>query len=449
MWFKKKKQQSIKDSDSNNNVSVYFNREWLNEWKNSLSNSKNYKKAGKNWNNRVLLKFKPVPDILSEVSSLGFYLDLQYGECVELRYAQSDDEERCDIVLQADELTWIRLMEEKKDPTMMIMKGKLKLDKGSLITLSTQRFAAKALLETAPVNQHSIQQKKLIEKVEKRKEKDSSHQEFTTIKRGLNFDSTPMKLFQKAKIYGIWNPAEIDFSKDREQWQSLTDEEKEILIHLSGLFLAGEEAVTLDLLPLIQVIAKEGRLEEEIFLTSFLWEEAKHTEFFSIFIRDVMGYQPNFEKYHKTHYKKLFYDKLPADLNRLQYDDSPLSQLKASATYNMIVEGTLAETGYAAYYKMLSENELLPGLQKGITLLKQDESRHIAFGLYLINRLLNENPKLKMDLEKHLEEYINDATNIIHEIFEPYEMVPFGLEKEWFLEFALKQFQHRIEKLGL
>jgi ribonucleoside-diphosphate reductase beta chain len=31
------------------------------------------------------------------------------------------------------------------------------------------------------------------------------------------------------------------------------------------------------------VIAQEGRLEEEMFLTSFLWEEAKHVEFFSRF----------------------------------------------------------------------------------------------------------------------------------------------------------------------
>lgn len=449
MWFNKRHPKTKKGTDNKLNLSVYFNPEWLSEWVMILKSSEKYKIAGKNWSNRVLLKFDPIPEILSKESSIGFYLDLQYGDCMELKYAQPDDEKRCDTILVADEHSWIRLIEEKKDPTMMIMKGKLKLEKGSLLTLSTQRGAAKALLETAPVFHESVQQRELIEHVEKRKERNSTHQEFTTIKKGLNFESTPMKLFQKAKIYGIWNPSDIDFSKDREQWVKLTEEEKEILIHLSGLFLAGEEAVTLDLLPLIQVIAKEGRLEEEIFLTSFLWEEAKHTEFFSIFVRDVMGYQPEFEKYHKTHYKKLFYEKLPADLNRLQYDDSPLSQLKASATYNMIVEGTLAETGYAAYYKMLSENELLPGLQKGITLLKQDESRHIAFGLYLINRLLNENPKLRMDLENHLEEYLNDATNIIHEIFEPYDVVPFGLDKEWFLEFALKQFQHRVEKLGL
>ncbi len=448
MWFKKRESKKGPEKSSKA-LSEYFNSDWLDQWKENLSTSEKYKKAGKNWNNRIVLKFDPIPDLFEEKSSIGFFLDLQYGECKDLRYAVPSDEETTDIILKSDEMSWIKLLEEKKDPTMMIMKGKLKLEKGSLVTLSTQRSAAKALLETAPVFVESLQKQEFVETIEKRKEKDSSHQEFTTIKRGLNFESTPMKLFQKAKVYGVWNPADIDFTADKEQWENLSEEEQEIIIHLSGLFLAGEEAVTLDLLPLIQVIAKEGRLEEEIFLTSFLWEEAKHTEFFSMFIIDVIGTHPDFHKYHKTHYRTLFYDKLPADLNRLQYDDSPLSQLKASATYNMIVEGTLAETGYAAYYKMLSENNLLPGLQKGITLLKQDESRHIAFGLYLINRLIRDHPKLKSDLENHLEELLNNATNIIHEIFEPYDVVPFGLEKEWFLEYALKQFQHRMEKLGI
>ena len=51
------------------------------------------------------------------------------------------------------------------------------------------------------------------------------------------------------------------------------------MLHLTSLFQAGEEAVTLDLLPLIRAIAQEGRIEEEMYLTTFLWEEAKHVDF--------------------------------------------------------------------------------------------------------------------------------------------------------------------------
>lgn len=439
-WFKKKPVDTHKD---------YFTPEWVSEWKEAINTSSSYKKEGSEWNAPIVLKFDPKPDSFKEKDAIGFFLDLKYGECLELRYASQDDNIRSSIVLSADEKTWLKMIQDKKDPAMMIMKGQLKLEKGSLVMLSTHRNAAKSLLHTAPVCSGSVLVQQISHALKEPASIRKEHTGFVTTKKGLDFESFPMKLFQKAKVYGIWNPSDIDFSKDKEQWLSLKEEEKNIIIHLSALFMAGEEAVTLDLLPLIQTISKEGRIEEEIFLTSFLWEEAKHTEFFSRFVQEVMDIRPDFESYHGPFYKKLFYHILPSSLNALYTDTSPLAQLKASGTYNMIVEGTLAETGYEAYYKMLKENDLLPGLQRGITLLKQDESRHIAYGLFLINRLLAEHSDVKEPFEQHLEDLLNDATNVIHEIFEPYDVVPFGLKKEWFLDYSIKQFQHRMDKIGL
>jgi ribonucleoside-diphosphate reductase beta chain len=98
---------------------------------------------------------------------------------------------------------------------------------------------------------------------------------------------------------------------------------------------------------------------------------------------------------------------------------------------------------------MLSEHDLLPGLLEGITHIKQDESRHIAFGIYLINRLLENYPEHKEMFESHLSERLDNATNIIFEIFKPYQVLPFGLTQEWFLDYALKQFEKRSRKLNL
>jgi len=113
------------------------------------------------------------------------------------------------------------------------------------------------------------------------------HTSFATTTRGLDRNLPPMRLFEKAKRLGIWNPSDIDFSKDKADWAALKDDEKDLVLRLLAMFVAGEEAVTLDLLPLIQIIAKEGRVEEEMFLTSFLFEEAKHTDFFRRFLDEV------------------------------------------------------------------------------------------------------------------------------------------------------------------
>ena len=96
-----------------------------------------------------------------------------------------------------------------------------------------------------------------------------AHQKFVTTTTGLDRQSPPMRLFEKAKKFGIWNPSDIDLSQDVQDWQTLAADEQDMLLRLMAMFVGGEEAVTLDLLPLIQVIASEGRLEEEMFLTTF------------------------------------------------------------------------------------------------------------------------------------------------------------------------------------
>ncbi len=438
MWFRKKKTQK---------PSPYFSRHWMSMWKESINTSEHYQYHGKNWNAPIILKIDPVPEYMIDDQVTGIYLELRYGECLEVKYATLKDEPSTNIILKADEASWIQLIEEKANPVKYLMLGKVKLEKGSLVLLSTQRKAAESLIQTAPTQNSPSAPK--VSSPGKTREKPVKRKEFKTTTGGLDHSSFPLKLFQKSKQLGVWDPAEINFTKDKEQWSTLTNPQKKLLIHLFSLFIAGEEAVTSELLPLIKVIADEGRVEEEIYLTSFLWEEAKHVEFFSLFKKSVLESSINFNQYHKNFYRVIFYEKLPDTLRNLENDPSPRNVLKASITYHMIVEGTLAETGYAAFIKMLEENSLMPGLREGIQKLKQDESRHIAFGLYLINRILDENPDLKGFAEDELATLLNDTTNIIHEIFEPYDEVPFGLEKEWFLNFAIKQFQARIEKIGL
>lgn len=282
------------------------------------------------------------------------------------------------------------------------------------------------------------------------------HNAFATTTRGLNRDLPPMRLYEKAKKLGIWNPSDIDFSKDKQDWAGFTGEEKDLCLLLLSMFVAGEEAVTLDLLPLIQAIAEEGRIEEEMYLTTFLFEEAKHTDFFRRFMDEVafpspsgegLGVRSDLSRYHGDNYRQLFYHSLPEALNALRSDPSPASQIQASVTYNMIVEGVLAETGYQAFFTMLERNDLLPGLRKGISLLKQDESRHIAYGVYLLSRLMAEHPDEWDNLQMQMNMLLPSAIGVIGDAFARYEVAPFGLVEEDFVNYAMSQFGKRFERL--
>jgi len=274
-----------------------------------------------------------------------------------------------------------------------------------------------------------------------------SHTFFSTPTRGLDRSLPPMRLYEKAKRLGIWNPSDIDLSKDKADWSTLKDDEKDLILRLLAMFVAGEEAVTLDLLPLIQVIASEGRIEEEMFLTTFLFEEAKHTDFFRRFLDDVADTDADLTKYHTDNYRFIFYDALPSALAALEADSSPSAQVHASVTYNMVVEGVLAETGYHAFFTMLERNDLMPGLRKGISLLKQDESRHIAYGVYLLSRLVAEHPEEWDTLDMQMNNLLPSAIGVIGDAFAAYDVVPFGLVEDDFVNYAMGQFTKRFERL--
>ncbi len=278
----------------------------------------------------------------------------------------------------------------------------------------------------------------------------------TTSTTGLRHDILPMRLYHKAKRLGVWDPRSIDFTQDILDWQKCTQLEKDSLLGTTALFASGEESVTLDLLPLMMAVAREGRIEEEMFLTTFLWEEAKHTEFFRRFLDEVAHDNSDLSRYHGPSYRKLFYEELPKTMYMLLQDSSPKAQIVASVTYNMIVEGVLAETGYHGYFNMLDRGNILPGLKQGIGYLKRDESRHIAYGVFLISRLVAQDESLWDVVEQRMNELLPLAMGIVQESYtSPEDAVPpveseepaFGLNAEEDMNYAMMQFTKRVERI--
>jgi ribonucleoside-diphosphate reductase beta chain len=267
--------------------------------------------------------------------------------------------------------------------------------------------------------------------------------------RGLDWSSVPMRLFQKAKKLGTWDPQALDFSRDRADWEAFTDVERDFLLRTLALFQAGEEGVTSDLLPLIMAVADEGRLEEEIYLTSFLWEEAKHVEFFRRWLDEVALSTEDLERYLTPSYRHLFLEELPSALNALKTDRSVEAQIRASVTYNMIIEGVLAETGYHGFRQSLEATGKLPGLLDGIRLTARDESRHIRYGVFLLDRLINDSSDGWQVMNQRMNELLGPAMGVISEFWEGYDddQGPFGQRMETYLEFAGTQFDRRMKVL--
>jgi ribonucleoside-diphosphate reductase beta chain len=163
---------------------------------------------------------------------------------------------------------------------------------------------------------------------------------------GLRMESFPMRLFRKGNKK-FWNPVDIDFSKDAEDFAAMSDDERLSVAQLAARFMAGEESVTQDIQPFMHAMAAEGRLADEAYLAQFAFEEAKHMQGFRLWF-DAVGLHRDLHEHtdYGEAYDLIFKVEQPKAMYALLEDPSPAAQVRASVTYNHIVEGCLALTGY-------------------------------------------------------------------------------------------------------
>src|SRR2546429_6345378 len=95
----------------------------------------------------------------------------------------------------------------------------------------------------------------------------------------------PVDLYQRWERQQ-WSASAIDFSADREQWQSLPASVRDQLEGTFGGFFYGEQAVTDTLSPLLMGAPDE---EHRLFLSTQVVDEARHSYFFARVYHDVLG----------------------------------------------------------------------------------------------------------------------------------------------------------------
>ena len=247
----------------------------------------------------------------------------------------------------------------------------------------------------------------------------------------LDLSSFPMHLFQ-ASQERAWVAAEIDYSREADHWQSLNDDEQTLLGRLIAGFRVGERGVTHELSPLLSVVRDEKRLDEELFVTAQIFEEARHVEFFERWLDAALPGVWGVDLPYPELRGDLFGARLPEVMRSLNDDPSPRNQLRAVMMYHFYIEGIGAESGYPLYYAVFDKTGLFPALAEGIRLIRRDEARHIAYGTYYLQRLLEKHPELERGFEEEcatIETYLDPAGL---DTFEPFagREIPFGLDPE-------------------
>jgi ribonucleoside-diphosphate reductase beta chain len=259
----------------------------------------------------------------------------------------------------------------------------------------------------------------------------------------IRHDSVPMRLYHEAKQHGSWDPRRLDLRRDGEDWPRLTVAERDVLLRLTAMFQSAEETMTRDLLPLVLSIVREDRLEEEMFLTTFLAEEAKHTEFFRRVVEEVFGVSGELGRYQTPSFQALFREKVPAAMEALFTDSSPVAQAEAIVTYSLIGEGVLGEAGYHVFAGALDGRGILPGYRAGLRLAQADEDRHMTYASFVLSRLVAAAPDVWDAITRRMDHLLPYTLGVVNEFFQPYEVMPFGLTLESTVEYTIGRFSER------
>lgn len=210
-------------------------------------------------------------------------------------------------------------------------------------------------------------------------------------------------------------------------WADLNSEQQRSSTFLVAQFVAGEEAVTQDIQPFLRAMAAEGRIGDEMYLTQFCFEEAKHMQVFRLWM-DEVGLTSDLHPYvaDNPYYRQLFYEELPHSLQVLDSDPSPANQVRASVTYNHVIEGSLALTGYYAWQKVCTTRGILPGMQELVQRIGDDERRHMAWGTFTCRRHVAADDSNWNVVQERMNELLPMALGMIGWVNDQFDEQPYG-----------------------
>jgi ribonucleoside-diphosphate reductase beta chain len=200
---------------------------------------------------------------------------------------------------------------------------------------------------------------------------------------------TPLELFDRWERQP-WSIAELTLTDDRDGWAGLGQIKREMLRAAIESFLVGESAVTDTLSPLIQGAPTP---EEQLFLSTQLADEARHTLFFARYLQsmDEQTAPLTLRFTASDALSDVLDDPLREATGRVRQDPQDRAAwYRSLVIYHLLVEGVLAVSGTRSLLSALRRIPELGVLITALTNIARDESRHIVFGVGALRIGVNE-----------------------------------------------------------
>jgi ribonucleoside-diphosphate reductase beta chain len=184
-----------------------------------------------------------------------------------------------------------------------------------------------------------------------------------------------------------WEAGKVDLTSDAAEWKDVDPQLRRAVSDTVAWRRLRAELATTALVPFVDGAPQE---EQQVFLTTHLVDEARHLVFFDRVLTEVLevhgatiGDRRGLVDDHSL--LRLLTDVLPRFVRELRAggpDQRPL--VTAVTAFHLVTLGALGLTAQRALDRYLSENDVLPGIRRGLELEARDAERHVAFGVVLL-----------------------------------------------------------------
>ncbi|HSF01574.1 MAG TPA: ribonucleotide-diphosphate reductase subunit beta [Solirubrobacterales bacterium] len=270
-----------------------------------------------------------------------------------------------------------------------------------------------------------------------------------------------VQLLSPQQLYELWERQQwlshqIDFSQDKEDWASLTDEEREWFVWGMSAFFLGEERVTTQFSGLVMAYEDE---QEEAFLTTQQVDEARHMQFFDRFYREVVGMADagiserlaRVREDVNDDFVTLFDEALVDAEKRLIADPSNIeAKVDYITAYHMVIEGTLALTGQWTITDYWEKTGKMAGFLEGFKNVARDEHRHVAYGTWYLKQACAKDGAVADRVRATLHELLPIASGVlVPPGMDPNDWELLGYTSEQVNTFAFTALTRRLKVIGV
>jgi ribonucleoside-diphosphate reductase beta chain len=251
-----------------------------------------------------------------------------------------------------------------------------------------------------------------------------------------------------------WSPFAIDLTSDRDQWRALAEAQRALIYYVLSSLMVAEERITTKFTGLV---AAHGSEEEATFLATQQVDEARHMQFYARFQDEVVA-SPEAIAAHVTRAREKVSDAFRHvfDVALVEAHDELLAapadlaaKVRFVTIYHQVLEATLGLTSFKFVTDYLNRERLLPGFVAGYSKIDDDETRHIAYGVWFLRETVRDHPdqadvvrETLRDLLPHVAESLKlpgngDATSLL------------GVSEEDLRQYALEGMTRRLSIIGV